>query len=125
MTHALSFPSGTVRILYSPRAAYQAAARHGLVSPPPALTREAPRRTVCINRIGRRTPMAIALSHGGPTIYRSATPSRQVLVGTIEGVVCIERDPSGHGWHVADRSLTDKHVHALLIEPESGTIFAG
>ena len=69
--------------------------------------------------------MAITLSHGGPTMYRSAAPSRHVLVGTIEGVVCIERDSSGPGWHVADRALTDKHVHALLVEPESGTIFAG
>ncbi len=69
--------------------------------------------------------MAIALSHGGPTMYRTAAPSGQVLVGTIEGVVSLERDPSGSGWHVADRALTDKHVHALLIEPESGTIFAG
>ena len=69
--------------------------------------------------------MAITLSHGGPTIHRSPAPSRQVLVGTIEGVVCIERDSGGSGWHVAHRTLTDKHIHALLIEPESGTIFAG
>ncbi len=69
--------------------------------------------------------MAITLSHGGPTIYRSAEPSRQVLVGTIEGVVCLERDSGGGGWHVVHRTLTDKHVHALMIEPESGTIFAG
>ena len=69
--------------------------------------------------------MAITLSHGGPTIYRSPAPSRQVLVGTIEGVVCMERDSGGPGWHVAHRALTDKHIHALLIEPESGTIFAG
>jgi photosystem II stability/assembly factor-like uncharacterized protein len=69
--------------------------------------------------------MAITLSHGGPTMYRAAAPSRQVLVGTIEGVVRIERDASGRGWHVADRALTDKHVHAVLIEPDSGTIFAG
>jgi photosystem II stability/assembly factor-like uncharacterized protein len=26
-------------------------------------------------------------------------------------VVRIERDASGRGWHVADRALTDKHVH--------------
>ena len=69
--------------------------------------------------------MAITLSHGGPTIYRSPARSRQVLVGTIQGVVCMERDASGPGWHVADRTLPDKHIHALLIEPESGTIFAG
>ena len=69
--------------------------------------------------------MAITLSHGGPTIYRSPAPSQQVLVGTIQGVVCIERDADGPGWHVAHRALTDKHIHALLIEPDSGTIFAG
>ena len=69
--------------------------------------------------------MAITLSHGGPTIYRSPARSRHVLVGTIQGVVCMERDADGPGWHVAHRTLTDKHIHALVIEPESGTIFAG
>jgi photosystem II stability/assembly factor-like uncharacterized protein len=69
--------------------------------------------------------MAITLSHGGPTIYRSSTPSRQVLVGTIEGIVCIEREVGGAGWRVARRMLADKHIHALLLEPESGTLFAG
>jgi photosystem II stability/assembly factor-like uncharacterized protein len=69
--------------------------------------------------------MAITLSHGGPTIYRSPAPSKQVLVGTIEGVVCMERDADGPGWHVAFRTLPDKHIHALLLEPESGTLFAG
>ena len=69
--------------------------------------------------------MAITLSHGGPTIYRSPARSRQVLVGTIQGVVCMERDAEGPGWHVAHRSLAGRHIHALLIEPESGTIFAG
>src|SRR5919109_5565519 len=69
--------------------------------------------------------MAITLSHGGPTIFRSPVPSKQVLVGTIQGVVCIERDADGRGWHVTYRALTDKHIHALLIEPESGTVFAG
>ncbi len=69
--------------------------------------------------------MAITLSHGGPTIYGSPAPSRQVLVGTIQGVVCIERDADGPGWHTASQALTDQHIHALLIEPDSGTIFAG
>ena len=69
--------------------------------------------------------MAITLSHGGPTIYRSPAPSRQVLVGTIHGVVCMERDSAGSGWHVAHQALPEKHIHALLIEPDSGTIFAG
>src|ERR687886_289305 len=70
--------------------------------------------------------MAITLSHGGPTMYRSPTPSKQVLVGTIQGVVCMERDADGPGWHVAYQALIDKHIHALLIEPDSGVrLFAG
>src|SRR5262245_41774328 len=73
----------------------------------------------------KEAAMAIALSHGGPAIYRSPAPSRHVLVGTIQGVACMERDESGPGWHVADRTLLGKHIHALLIEPESGTVFAG
>jgi photosystem II stability/assembly factor-like uncharacterized protein len=69
--------------------------------------------------------MAIALSHGGPTIYRSSSRSRQVLIGTVQGVVCLERDAGGPGWHLAHQALTDQHIHALLIEPESGVVFAG
>ena len=69
--------------------------------------------------------MAITLSHGGPTIYRSPAPSRQVLVGTIDGVVCIEREAGDRTWRVAYRTLTGKHIHALLLEPQSGTLFAG
>jgi photosystem II stability/assembly factor-like uncharacterized protein len=69
--------------------------------------------------------MAITLSHGGPTIFRSSAPSQQVLVGTIDGVVCIERDAAGSGWHVAYRALPEKHIHALLVESDSGTVLAG
>lgn len=69
--------------------------------------------------------MAITLSHGGPTIYRSAAQSRRVLVGTIDGVVSIERYSGGAEWRVAERTLPGKHIHALLLEPESGILFAG
>jgi photosystem II stability/assembly factor-like uncharacterized protein len=73
----------------------------------------------------KETVMTITLSHGGPTMYRSSARSRHVLVGTIQGVVDMERDGDSPGWHVARRTLTGEHIHALLIEPESGTIFAG
>ena len=69
--------------------------------------------------------MAITLSHGGPTIFQSSEPSKHVLVGTIDGVVCLERGSGDQGWHIAFRALTDKHIHALLTEPTSGTVFAG
>jgi photosystem II stability/assembly factor-like uncharacterized protein len=69
--------------------------------------------------------MAIALSHGGTTIFTSTSPSQEVLVGTREGIVTIQRNAGGSGWHVAQRSLTDRHISAIAFDPESGTIFAG
>ena len=42
--------------------------------------------------------MAIGLSHGGTTIYSSPSPSKEVLVGTREGVVTIARDGSATDW---------------------------
>ena len=69
--------------------------------------------------------MAIALSHGGTTIYSSPSRSNEVLVGTKEGVVTIQRDGAGAGWRVAHRSLTDRFISCILKEPESGLTFAG
>ena len=67
--------------------------------------------------------MAIGLSHGGTTIYSNTTPSKQILVGTREGVVTIERD--GAEWRIGPRALADKHISAIIREPVSGLLFAG
>ena len=69
--------------------------------------------------------MAIGLSHGGSTLYSSPSPSQEVLVGTREGVVTIERETSGSEWRLKHRALTDKHISAIIKEPESGLTFAG
>jgi photosystem II stability/assembly factor-like uncharacterized protein len=67
--------------------------------------------------------MAIGLSHGGTTIYSSPSPSNQVLVATREGIAVIARE--GSGWRVAHRAIADKHMSAIMKEPESGMTFAG
>ena len=69
--------------------------------------------------------MPLTLSHGGDTIFTSSAPSTEVLVGTKDGVVCLKKDQSSSKWRIADKWLTDKHIHAIIIEPLSGTIFAG
>ena len=69
--------------------------------------------------------MAIALSHGGSTTYSSPSRSREVLVGTREGIVILERDDQGAGWRVAHRALTDLHISSIVLEPESGLTLAG
>lgn len=69
--------------------------------------------------------MAIALSHGGTTIYASPTPSNEVLVGTREGIFTIARNAPNSAWQVTQRALPIKHISALIREPESGVLFAG
>jgi photosystem II stability/assembly factor-like uncharacterized protein len=69
--------------------------------------------------------MAIGLSHGGTTIYSSSSPSKEILVGTREGVVTIARASSGSEWKVTQRAMTDKHISAIIKEPESDLTFAG
>ena len=69
--------------------------------------------------------MALTLSPGGDTIFSSSSSSDEVWIGTKEGVALITRDGTGSGWKVSRRALTDKHIHAVIIEPISGTIFAG
>jgi photosystem II stability/assembly factor-like uncharacterized protein len=67
--------------------------------------------------------MAIGLSHGGTTIYSSPALSPEVLVGTREGIAIVERQ--GSAWRVAQRALTDRHISAIIMEPQSGLIFSG
>jgi photosystem II stability/assembly factor-like uncharacterized protein len=69
--------------------------------------------------------MAIGLSHGGTTIYSSSSPSKEILVGTREGVVTIARASSGSEWKVTQRAMTDRHISAIIKEPESSLTFAG
>lgn len=69
--------------------------------------------------------MAIALSPGGSTIYTSPHPSTKLLVATLRGVVILEGEPRASSWRVTGQSLKQLHIHAIIIEPKSGFIFAG
>ncbi len=67
--------------------------------------------------------MVLGLSHGGSNLYSSASPSTTILVGTKDGVAILER--TGSSWEVAGRGLQGRHVSSLVIEPDSGELFAG
>ena len=67
--------------------------------------------------------MSIALSHGATTMYRADGPSKEILVASMDGVVKLRRH--GESWEIASRALNGKHVHAILQEPDSGTLLAG
>ncbi len=64
----------------------------------------------------------LGLSHGGANIYTGSAPSNEVLVGTRDGVVRLERDGE---WQVTHRSLPDRFISSIVVEPESGLVFAG
>ena len=68
--------------------------------------------------------MAIGLSHGGTTIYSATSPSNEILVGSREGAITLARAGRGSEWNVIHRALPDKHISALIAEPESGMLFA-
>ena len=68
--------------------------------------------------------MAIGLSHGGNNVYSSNEPSRQLWVGTKDGLVLFERADDGR-WREAQRALRGEHISSIIFERTSGLIFAG
>lgn len=66
--------------------------------------------------------MAIGLSHGGATMYVSERPSSEIQVGTMDGVVTLQRSAAG-GWQAAHNALPGLHVHAIAFA--GATAFAG
>jgi photosystem II stability/assembly factor-like uncharacterized protein len=68
--------------------------------------------------------MAIGLSHGGSNVYSSPELSRQLWVGTKDGLVLIEGGDTG-SWRVTRRALRGEHISSIIFEPTSGVMFAG
>jgi photosystem II stability/assembly factor-like uncharacterized protein len=68
--------------------------------------------------------MTICLSHGGHSIYAGSSPSKDLLVATIDGVIFLHREDQGSPWVVQHKGLEGRHIIALVVEPDSGTIFA-
>lgn len=68
--------------------------------------------------------MPICLSHGGQTTFSSGGPAKEMLVGTISGVLLLSRKSLEDPWEIMKGWLEGKHVVSLSIEPATGTIFA-
>jgi len=68
--------------------------------------------------------MAIGLSHGGSNVYSSGEPSRQLWVGTKDGLTLFERADDGR-WDEAQRALRGQHISSIIFERTSGVMFAG
>ena len=63
----------------------------------------------------------ILLSNGGTNIQRAASPSGQIVVGTVDGIALLERGE--RGWTVKHRALQGVFVSAVTAL-EDGTLFA-
>lgn len=68
--------------------------------------------------------MAIFLSHSGTAMFSNPEPSRDLFVGTVEGLFHLRREDGGQ-WRNAGQSLADKHVCSLAREEVTGTLIAG
>jgi photosystem II stability/assembly factor-like uncharacterized protein len=65
------------------------------------------------------------LSPNGQNVtYGTGTVTR-MLIGTVEGVVTLDRKLRGKPWVETARGLKARHISSLLSEPVSGKLFAG
>ena len=69
--------------------------------------------------------MAIGLTHGGSNHYVSTKAATELLVGTKDGVVLMTRDALGAPWRIEHRALPGQFISSIIVERESGAIFAG
>jgi photosystem II stability/assembly factor-like uncharacterized protein len=65
------------------------------------------------------------LSPNGQQTTSGAGPALRLLVGTLRGVVGLERQAPDAPWAQRSQALPDRHVSALVLEPGSGKLFAG
>jgi len=57
--------------------------------------------------------MTIGLSHGGTNVYSKPQPSRQLWVGTQDGLVIFERADDGD-WRETQRALRGQHISSII-----------
>ena len=68
--------------------------------------------------------IATYLSPNGQDTSHGTGPATRLVVATVGGVVTLAPAGGEGPWDVVDRSLTDRHVGALMFEPSSGKLFA-
>jgi len=69
--------------------------------------------------------VTICISVDGTAEYQSDAPANEILVGTVGGVLFLNRESKGAPWREARRALEGKHVSSLAPDPKRGLIFAG
>lgn len=70
------------------------------------------------------TQITTYLSPNGQQQSTGKGPATRIFAGTLEGVATLERKTAHDPWHLTNRSLTERHVGALVFEKYSGKLFA-
>jgi photosystem II stability/assembly factor-like uncharacterized protein len=65
------------------------------------------------------------VSPGGNNTFRLESFPQQLLVGTSAGLFLLENLGRPDDWRISSQWLSECHIHAILIEPSSNTLFAG
>ena len=68
--------------------------------------------------------MTTCLTTNGPSVYRTPSPTEELVVATADGVATLRRQSSGE-WVLTNRALAGRQVSAVLREPRQGALFAG
>jgi photosystem II stability/assembly factor-like uncharacterized protein len=68
--------------------------------------------------------MAVCLSQNGATIHSAKFPSERLFIATADGVF-VAAKTKGREWFVSGSSLKGCHIGSLVMDSESGLIFAG
>jgi photosystem II stability/assembly factor-like uncharacterized protein len=69
--------------------------------------------------------MRVLMSIGGPTVFETSNAADEILIGTANGVVWLQRGGPGAPWRATRRALEGKHVSTLTEDPATRRLFAG
>ena len=69
--------------------------------------------------------MRVLMSIGGPSVFETNIAADEILVGTVNGVVRLQRAGRGGPWRETSRVLEGKHISNLVEDPATGRLFAG
>jgi photosystem II stability/assembly factor-like uncharacterized protein len=69
--------------------------------------------------------MRVLMSIGGPSVFETDAPANEIVIGTANGVVWLQRAGRGEPWRETSRALPGMHVSNLAEDPETGRLYVG
>lgn len=67
----------------------------------------------------------VSLSPNGVDIYQLDSEPTTFLIGTLDGVIELQRDAGSTKWELLKQKFKGHHVGSLMIEPVREAVFSG